>query len=76
MGLLDMEYVDKDGKLLDMDAKDKDGKKILNDGKGIWEFKHRILGPLVMFLFLPPHVMVTVFGEWIERKFYEKDTKV
>lgn len=67
-----MKYVDKNGKVLDIDAKNKEDKPILNDGKGTWEFKHRILGPLVMFFFIPPHVMVTLFGEWIERKIYDK----
>ena len=66
MSLFELEYVDKNGKVLDIDAKNKEGKPILNDGKGTWEFKHRILAPLALLFILP----ILAFKKMITHELY------
>ena len=61
MGFFDMEYVDYAGNVLDINAKDKDGKPIANDGKGIWQFKHKILAPACLIIMIPFWLLKELF---------------
>ena len=58
MGLFTLHYVDKNGKLLDLNAKDENGKPIANDGKGIWEFKHRWVAVILLAIIMPPMLIL------------------
>ena len=58
MNIFEMEYVDKNGKPLDLNAKNEEGKPIANDGKGTWEFRHRVIAPLLLAIILPIGLIV------------------